>query len=114
MSGKKRRGKGSRPGPPVHDDLVRREFTATRLDRLWQADITEPSTGEGKLDLCAVKDACSGRAGDNAAMESFFALLQNNILDRRRWNTCRNYAPRSWSGSNGPTTGAAVRPGSGV
>ena len=26
-------------------------------------------------------------AGDNAAMESFFALLQNNVLDRRRWHT---------------------------
>ncbi len=26
-------------------------------------------------------------AGDNAAMESFFALLQNNVLDRRRWRT---------------------------
>ena len=28
-----------------------------------------------------------GAAGDNAAMESFFALLQKNVLDRRRWNT---------------------------
>lgn len=26
-------------------------------------------------------------AGDNAAMESFFALLQKNVLDRRRWAT---------------------------
>ncbi|MGH8883118.1 MAG: integrase core domain-containing protein, partial [Stackebrandtia sp.] len=28
-----------------------------------------------------------GAAGDNAAMESFFALLQNNVLDRRPWAT---------------------------
>ena len=31
-----------------------------------------------------------GRVGadsDNAAMESFFALLQKNVLDRRRWDT---------------------------
>ena len=28
-----------------------------------------------------------GAAGDNAAMESFFALLQNNVLDRRAWTT---------------------------
>lgn len=28
-----------------------------------------------------------GACGDNAAMESFFALLQNNVLDRRRWDT---------------------------
>jgi putative transposase len=26
-----------------------------------------------------------GAAGDNAAMESFFALVQKNVLDRRRW-----------------------------
>lgn len=28
-----------------------------------------------------------GSAGDNAAMESFFALLQKNVLDRQRWET---------------------------
>jgi putative transposase len=28
-----------------------------------------------------------GAAGDNAAMESFFALLQKNVLDRRQWLT---------------------------
>ena len=28
-----------------------------------------------------------GACADNAAMESFFALLQKNVLDRRRWPT---------------------------
>jgi transposase InsO family protein len=28
-----------------------------------------------------------GAAADNAAMESFFALLQKNVLDRKRWET---------------------------
>src|SRR3712207_1435849 len=28
-----------------------------------------------------------GACGDNAAMESFFALLQRNVLDRQRWTT---------------------------
>lgn len=28
-----------------------------------------------------------GSAGDNAAMESFFALLQKNVLDRQRWTS---------------------------
>jgi transposase InsO family protein len=28
-----------------------------------------------------------GACGDNAAMESFFALPQKNVLDRRRWTT---------------------------
>jgi putative transposase len=143
---------GKRPDPPVHDDLVRRIFTAAALNRLWLTDITEHWTGKGKLYLCVVKDVFSNRgvgysirdrmksqlavdaiesavarrgdvagcivhsdrgsqcrsrkvrralnrhglvgsmcqvgaAGDNAAMDSFFALLQNNILDRRAWAT---------------------------
>ncbi len=28
-----------------------------------------------------------GACGDNAAMESFFSLLQKNVLDRQRWKT---------------------------
>jgi putative transposase len=28
-----------------------------------------------------------GAAGDNAAMESFFGLLQNNVLNRHSWTT---------------------------
>jgi putative transposase len=28
-----------------------------------------------------------GAAGDNAAMESFFALLQNNVLNPQTWTT---------------------------
>ncbi len=28
-----------------------------------------------------------GAAGDNAAMESFFSLLQKNILNRKRWES---------------------------
>ncbi|GAA2026736.1 hypothetical protein GCM10009756_17390 [Pseudokineococcus marinus] len=150
--GKARRGATKRPGPPVHDDLVERAFTADGPNRLWLTDITEHPTAEGKLYLCAVKDAYSNRivgysiddrmksslavsalssavarrgdvagcvvhsdrgsqfrsrkfvhainragmvgsmgrvgaAGDNAAMESFFALLQKNVLDRRTWAT---------------------------
>ncbi|RZT77214.1 transposase InsO family protein [Micromonospora violae] len=152
FSKRKRRGKGGKPGPPVHDDLVQRAFTADGPNRLWLADITEHRTGEGKLYLCAIKDVWSNRivgysidsrmksrlavnalhnavarrggvagcvlhtgrgsqfrsrkfvralhqhhmtgsmgrvgaAGDNAAMESFFGLLQNNVLDRRTWTT---------------------------
>ncbi|MFC8048132.1 IS3 family transposase [Nocardia sp. NPDC057353] len=154
--GKKRGGKSGRSGPPVHDDLVARNFTADAPNRLWLIDITEHPTGEGRLYLCAVKDVFSNRivgysidsrmkarlavdalasaaarrstagdevagcivhsdrgsqfrsrkfvravnahamagsmgrvgaCGDNAAMESFFALLQKNVLDRRPWGT---------------------------
>ena len=149
---RKGRGKNAKTGPPVHDDRVRRNFTAEGPNQLWLTDITEHPTVEGKLYLCAVKDVYSGRivgysidermksrlavaalqsavarrgqvagcvvhsdrgsqfrsrkvatvltrhglvgsmgrvgaAGDNAAMESFFALLQKNVLDRRAWAT---------------------------
>jgi len=147
----RRRGRGMKPGPAVHDDLVRRDFTADAPNELWLTDITEHRTAEGKLYLCAIKDAFSGRivgysidsrmkaslavaalrnaiglrspagtvvhsdrgsqfrsakfvrllrgnglhgsmgrvgaCADNAAMESFFALLQKNVLDRRRWQS---------------------------
>lgn len=53
--------RGVRPGPAVHDDLVRRAFTAERPNALWLTDMTEHRTDEGKLYLCAIKDACSGR-----------------------------------------------------
>ncbi len=150
--GKPKRGKGSRPGTPSHDDLVKRDFTAERPNELWLSDITEHWTREGKLYICAIKDVYSNRivgwaidsrmkarlvvvaiemavarrsdvagcilhsdrgsqfrarkvhralahhgmvgsmgqvgsAGDNAAMESFFALLQRNVLDRQSWAT---------------------------
>ena len=147
----KKRGLNRRPGPPVHDDLVRRDFTAPAANVLWLTDITEHPTGEGKLYLCAIKDAFSNRivgysidahmaaalavaalnnalvtrdvastivhsdrgsqfrsnafvgalhraelrgsmgrvatCADNAAMESFFSLLQKNVLDTQRWRT---------------------------
>lgn len=150
--GKRKRGKNGKTGPPVHDDLVGRIFTAPAPNALWLADITEHRTDEGKLYLCAIKDLFSNRivgysidsrmksrlatqalanavarcgdvagcivhsdrgsqfrsrkfvialgrndmvgsmgrvgaAGDNAAMESFFSLLQKNVLNRRRWKT---------------------------
>jgi len=59
--GKKRGKNGKRPGPPAHDDLVRRDFTATGPNELWLTDITEHPTAEGKLYLCAIKDVYSNR-----------------------------------------------------
>jgi putative transposase len=53
-----------------------------------------------------------GSAGDNAAMESFFALLQRNVLDRRRWAIRNELGSRSSPGSNAPTTDADARPAS--
>lgn len=57
----KKRGTGRVPGPPVHDDLLERDFTAENPNQVWLTDITEHRTAEGKLYLCAVKDACTRR-----------------------------------------------------
>ena len=68
--GKRKRGKGKKPGPPVHDDLcvvvdengrARHAFTAEEPNQLWLTDITEHKTAEGKLYLSAVKDVFSNR-----------------------------------------------------
>jgi len=58
---RKARGKGKKQGSPVHDDLVRREFTADAANRLWLTAITEHRTAEGKRYLCAIKDVFSGK-----------------------------------------------------
>ena len=57
----KKQGHGKKAGPPVHDDLVQRHFTATGPKQLWLTDITEHPTAEGKLYLCAIKDVWSNR-----------------------------------------------------
>ncbi|MGW9081185.1 DDE-type integrase/transposase/recombinase [Streptomyces kronopolitis] len=116
----KKRGKGRRAGPPVHDDLVRRDFTATCANRLWLADITEHATGEGKLYLCAVKDAFSNRivgysidermksrlavaALDNAVETSTGVVRCTANPDKGR--SCRGQAPNS--AEDGLTDGLA-------
>ena len=38
---KRGRGKHRKAGPPVHDDLVKRDFTAPGPNELWLTDITE-------------------------------------------------------------------------
>jgi len=35
---------GKKPGAPVHDDLVQRKFSASRMNELWFTDITEHPT----------------------------------------------------------------------
>ncbi|GAB49352.1 hypothetical protein [Mobilicoccus pelagius] len=59
--GKEKTTHGKKPGPPAHDDLVQRNFTAQAPNELWLGDIPEHRTDEGKLYLCAIKDVYSGR-----------------------------------------------------
>ena len=48
-------------GPPVHDDLVDRQFCAGATNEVWLTDITEHRTDEVKLYLYAIKDVYSNR-----------------------------------------------------
>jgi putative transposase len=57
----KKRGLNRRSGPPVHDDLVDRRFSAKAVNDVWLTDLTEHRTDEGKLYLCAIKDVYSNR-----------------------------------------------------
>ncbi|MBF6138385.1 DDE-type integrase/transposase/recombinase, partial [Nocardia otitidiscaviarum] len=84
--GKKRSGKG-KVGPPVHDDLVQRNFRAEAPNRVWLADISEHRTAEGKLYICAVKDLYSNRIvgySIDSRMKSVLAVRAlNNAVARR-------------------------------
>ena len=51
----------ARAGAAVHDDLVMRNFSANRANQLWFTDITEHPTKNGKLYMCSLEDAFSGR-----------------------------------------------------
>ena len=84
---RKKRGKSRLVGPPVRDDLVRREFTANRPDLLWLTDITEHPTSEGKVYLCAMKDVFSNRIvgysiADRMTSELAVAALRMAIQQR--------------------------------
>jgi putative transposase len=85
--GKRKRGKGRRPGPPVHDDRVLRKFQASVPNELWLADISEHWTGEGTLYGCAVKDVFSNRIvgySIDSRMKSRLAVAAlNNAVARR-------------------------------
>ena len=77
-------------GPPVHDDLVQRDFTADGPDRIWLTDITEHPTAEGKLYLCAIKDVWSGRItgysmGSRMTAQLAVSALRNAIVLRSQW-----------------------------
>lgn len=57
----KKKGPTNKAGPPVHDDLVQRDFTAAAAKQVWLGDLTERWSGEGTLRLIAFKDRYSNR-----------------------------------------------------
>ena len=84
---KRARKHGKKPGPPVCDDLVERDFTAKAVNELWLTDITEHHTSEGKLYMCAVKDVFSNRIvgyAIDSRMESRLAVAAIDDAVARR------------------------------
>jgi putative transposase len=57
----KRKARKAAAEAPAAPDLVKRDFTATRPDELWVADITYIPTWEGWLFLAAIIDVCTKR-----------------------------------------------------
>ncbi len=47
--------------PVTFSDLLRRDFTAARINRRWVGDMTQIPTDEGKLYLATVLDLCGRR-----------------------------------------------------
>ena len=61
-------------GTILHSDRGSQFRSRTFVELLRQEGITGSM---GRVHAC----------GDNAAMESFFALLQKNVLDKKKWRT---------------------------
>ena len=81
----RRRKNGTRPLPPVHDDLVKRCFVASAPDRLWLTDITEHQTREGKVYLAAVLDVFSRRIVGWSIADHLRSELVVDALEMARW-----------------------------
>jgi hypothetical protein len=98
----KRSKSSKRPGPAVHDDHVRRDFSAKRPNEVWLTDITEHRTSEGKLYLCAIKDLCSNRIVGYALDERMNASLAVRALRNAiRLRDPKNTVVHSDRGSQG-------------
>ncbi len=114
--GKKKARSGKKSGPPVHDDLVNRDFSAEVPNELWLGDITEHRTREGKLYVCAIKDVFSNRIvgySIDDRMKSRIAVnaIESAVARRETWpDACsirtvdRDFVPGS---SSGRSTGTA-------
>jgi putative transposase len=78
----------TRPDPraAVAPDLVKRDFTASRPDQLWVADMTYVTTGEGWLYLATVLDAWSRRVVGWAMGDRLCTELVVDALNMAVWN----------------------------
>ncbi len=79
---KRRRRSTTRPGKGRWraPDLVKRDFTARRVNQRWFGDGTEIDTAQGKLQLASVLDVCSRRIVGFALSEHHDAELAYGSL----------------------------------
>ena len=73
--------KGKRPGPPVNDDLRRRNVTAAGPNRKWITDLTEYPTGERKAYCCTIKDLFYDRMTADLALNVLRTSLARRESD---------------------------------
>jgi putative transposase len=81
----RRKRRGQRPAPAPHEDLVRRDFTATRPDRLWCTDITEHPTSDGRVYCCAVLDVFTRQVVGWSIADHMRSELVVDALEMARW-----------------------------
>jgi putative transposase len=82
----KRKGGCTRPGSgELSDDLVNRAFDPQGRDRLWVMDVTEHSTGTGKVYLAVVIDAWSRRVVGWSIADHMRAELVADALQMATW-----------------------------
>lgn len=90
--GKKKGGKGRRPGPPVHDDRVMRDFAADAPNQLWLSDITEHKTAWIPVVVATPTEGGETMAGPKYSKkqkEQFFDLIDRGGTVRAAAETAR-------------------------
>ena len=80
-----RKGRGHRPVPAVHEDLVQRRFVADAPDRVWFTDVTQHRAADGWVYCCAVIDACTRRVVGWSIADHIRSELVVDALQMARW-----------------------------
>jgi putative transposase len=81
----RRKGTTRRSKRAPAEDLVKRDFQATQMDRIWVADITYVATGEGFLYLAFILDVYSRRIVGWAMENHLRTELVVNALRMAVW-----------------------------
>jgi putative transposase len=80
-----RKRRGWKPLPAPHDDLVKRQFTASEPDRVWFCDITQHRARDGWVYCAAVIDAYSRMVVGWSIGDHLRSELVVDALEMARW-----------------------------